>query len=90
MDYYAKVNGNVNTRQARLSGNIRINQGGGASLPIHYDRDAELVNRPQINSIELIGDKTSTDLRLQGKMDALTVQEVQTILYNNEKRRRKS
>lgn len=41
----------------------------------------KLENKPQINSVTLIGDKTSEELRLQGKMNALTPQEIEKILY---------
>ena len=82
------VGGNIQTQNPlRVGGNINV--GGNVKLPIDYEDDKQLINRPQINDIELIGNKTSEQLYLQGKMNALTVQEVQSILYNNEKRRRK-
>lgn len=40
-----------------------------------------LGNKPQINDIEVVGNKTGADYNLQEKMEALTVQEVQAILY---------
>ena len=43
-----------------------------------YDR---LINRPHINSILLEGDKTGAQLKLQDKMDVLTPQEIERILY---------
>lgn len=36
---------------------------------------------PRINNVELVGNKTGSELGLQDDMDALTVQEVEKILY---------
>ena len=47
-----------------------------------YDK---LINRPHINSILLEGDKTSAQLKLQDKMDVLTPQEIERILYLDQK-----
>lgn len=41
----------------------------------------ELSHKPAINGITLIGDQDSPTLKLQGKMDTLTVQEIERILY---------
>lgn len=46
---------------------------GGDYPPLRY--------KPQINSIELIGNKTSKQLKLQDEMDAMTIQEIEKILY---------
>lgn len=55
--------------------------GGGVKLPINYENDKHIINRPQINNIELIGNKTGDDLRLQDKMQALSVSDIEKILY---------
>lgn len=41
-----------------------------------------LTNKPQINNIELIGNKTSNDLKLQDQMDALTNMDIENLLNN--------
>ena len=41
----------------------------------------ELSNKPQINDVTLIGNKTSEELGLQSEMRALTVHEIERILY---------
>lgn len=40
-----------------------------------------LSNKPKINGITLMGDKEDTELNLQRKMNAASVQEIETILY---------
>ena len=42
-----------------------------------------LTHKPKINSVELVGDKSASDLNLQSKMDALTTQEIEQILYTD-------
>ena len=63
--------------KAKLSGNGAI---GNTAYP-------PLTDKPRINEVVLIDNKTSEDLGLQSKMHAMTVQEVQSILYNNKGRR---
>ena len=41
----------------------------------------ELREKPIINGVTIEGDKVSEDYRLQGKMEALTIQEIEQILY---------
>ena len=41
----------------------------------------KLFNHPYINDNELIGNKTGEELGLQNKMNALTVHEIEKILY---------
>lgn len=65
-----------------INASITSNHGSGTT---NYEL---LSNKPSINEVTLIGNKTTEDLRLQGKMEAMTIQEVQYILYNNEQRRR--
>lgn len=40
-----------------------------------------LTNKPQINSVELIGNKTSAEIGVQDKMIAITEQDIDEIMY---------
>lgn len=40
-----------------------------------------LANKPKINSVELIGDKTAEDLRLQGSMEAIAEHDIDILMY---------
>lgn len=42
-----------------------------------------LSNKPQINGVTLVGNKTSKDIKVQDEMDVLSVQEIEKILYLN-------
>lgn len=67
------------TLDFKLSGEYVV--GGSADLPINYEKDSELTNRPSINGTELIGNKTSKQLKLQDEMNALSVTDIEKILY---------
>ena len=41
-----------------------------------------LTNKPQINSVELVGNKTSSELKLQDEMEALTNTDIENLLNN--------
>ena len=41
-----------------------------------------LTNKPQINNITLIGNKTSRDLKLQDEMEALSNMDIENLLNN--------
>lgn len=41
----------------------------------------KLINKPQINSVELIGNKTGEELNLQDKMTAITEQDIDNIIF---------
>ena len=41
-----------------------------------------LTNKPQINSVELVGNKTSSELKLQGEMEALSNMDIENLLNN--------
>lgn len=43
----------------------------------------ELINKPKINGVELIKNKTSKDLKLQDEMDSLTNMEIERLLGGN-------
>ena len=40
-------------------------------------------DKPQINGVELVGNKVSSDIHVQHEMDVLSVQEIERILYLN-------
>lgn len=40
-----------------------------------------LANKPKINSVELIGDKSAEDLRLQGSMEAIAEHDIDILMY---------
>ena len=42
---------------------------------------ATLTNKPQINGVTLIGNKTSKELKVQDEMDEISEQEIDIILY---------
>lgn len=42
----------------------------------------KLTNKPSINAVELIGNKTSDELYLQDKMDTLTNNDIEELLNN--------
>ena len=42
----------------------------------------KLINKPQINEVTLVGNKTSEDLHLQDEMDYLTNLEIEELLDN--------
>lgn len=75
-----KVLGNSNIGVDVLGGPGRINLGinGDRGGTRDYDK---LINHPYINEREVVGHKTGADYQLQDKMDALTVQEIERILY---------
>lgn len=41
----------------------------------------ELIHKPQINSVELTGDKTSEDLHLQEAMNNLSNEEIEALIF---------
>lgn len=54
---------------------IDIGQGGGTT---NYN---VLTNKPSINGVTLVGDKTSKEIQVQDLMDEITPQEIDQILY---------
>lgn len=44
----------------------------------------KLKNKPSINSVELIGNKTSDDLKLQGKIESITAHDIDVLMYGGE------
>ena len=54
---------------------VSIEEGGGTK-DYRY-----LANKPKINSVELVGDKTGDDLKLQDHMDRITEHDIDVIMY---------
>ena len=72
---------NKNNSIDESTGKFREMESGSVSLPIDYEQDEQVINRPSINNIELLGDKTSEDLGLQGEIDDITPQDIDKIIY---------
>lgn len=72
---------NVTINKDEVSGNITISStGGGSGGTSDYN---ELTNKPQINSVELTGNKTLDDLDIQRKFNAITPLGFETISLSN-------
>lgn len=66
----------------RLSTTVEIT--GSLSVPqsrVVAESYDNLQNKPSLNNITIEGDKVSADYKLQHEMDALSVQEIERILY---------
>lgn len=48
---------------------------------IHTDNYEDLFNKPSINDVTLIGNKTSDELRLQSRMQTVSESEIDDIIY---------
>ena len=44
----------------------------------------KLKNKPSINSVELLGNKTSDDLKLQSKIESITAHDIDVLMYGGE------
>ena len=53
----------------------------GNAYEIHTDDYNDLINKPTINAVTVEGNKTGPDYRLQNKMEILSQQEIERILY---------
>ena len=51
------LSGSASMKDITVKGDIEMN-GGGAKLPIDYDDDRQLINRPMINDVEVRGNKS--------------------------------
>lgn len=60
-------------------GVVDFNMDGQTVGTTDYNR---LINKPSINAVELIGNKTSDELYLQDKMDTLTNNDIEELLNN--------
>ena len=74
------LNGSLSNPES-LTGSLSL----GLTGPIDYE--TKVINKPSINTETVEGHKLGEDYNLQDKMNALTVQEVQSILYNDPGRR---
>ena len=83
----AKING-MNSINILAGENIKIKQEdenftisafSSGELTINYEN---LSNKPRINNVELIGDKTSKNLKLQDEMDSLSNLDIDNIFKN--------
>ena len=70
-----KISGGITTKDVKVGGNITMGGGSGTN---NYEK---LINKPQINNIELLGNKTSKQLKLQDEMDLITEQDIDEIMY---------
>lgn len=71
--------------------NINLSPEGGETLQLgneclrvapFEDRDYnKSFNKPQINGVELVGNKTSEEIHVQHEMDEITNQEIDNIIY---------
>lgn len=66
---------------ANLSGSKTMDAKFGNIQQIVTSDYEKLNNLPHINDVKVIGRKTGADYKLQDKMDAMTVQEIEKILY---------
>lgn len=57
---------------------IDINRGGGSEM-VNYN--TQVYNRPQINDVTLIGNKTSKEIGVQDYMDMITEQDIDEIMF---------
>ena len=76
----AKLNQSPNLN-ADFDNTANLKAGFGNTQIVHTDNYNDLYNKPRINAVTVEGDKTGTDYRLQNKMDILTRQEIEKILY---------
>ena len=75
-DLYINVlKGNLSTKNKNVKGSL--------SLPERVSTGDynELVNKPQINSVELIGNKLSEDLGLEPTIHDITEQDIDNLIY---------
>ena len=59
------------------TGKFRVMEGGGGGS----DDYESLINKPQINFVTLLGNKTSEDLGLQSEIEDITNQDIDKIIY---------
>lgn len=69
----------VENRSINISGTEYI--GGDVAGTMNYE---ELKKKPKINSKELIGDKSGSDLNLQDKMDRVTEHDIDIMMFGDE------
>ena len=73
----------------RFSLDVTLEEGGG-TLSVSLSEGGGttdymfLANKPKINSVELIGDKSGSDLNLQDKMDRVTEHDIDIMMFGDE------
>lgn len=71
-----KLNGIINIQRQSLSGNLEKTK---------QNRNySDLLNKPRINDVELVDNKTAEELGLQEEMVEMTVQDIDEILFGKE------
>lgn len=84
------IKGNISLNNKNVKGNISLknkNIKGKLTMPertkayINYEDDHELYNRPRINDVELVGNKTSKDIHVQHEMGRITEQMIDKLFY---------
>lgn len=71
-----QLTGNVNAQNnLMLNGDLKI-----ATSTSAKDYDV-LINKPQINGVELIGNKLSADIHVQDEMNVISEQDIDRIIY---------
>ncbi len=58
-----------------------FNLGFGEVQRVSSDDYNACYNKPRINGVELVGDKSSHDIKVQDEMNVATVAEIEAILY---------
>ena len=71
---------NITISKDETSGNITISSTGGGGGASNYN---DLTNKPQINSVELTGNKTLDDLDIQRKFNAVNPLKFETVAFSN-------
>lgn len=82
MDYY----GDLRPLDGTISGSLSEPQSLSGSLTVPSSTPGatsynQLKDKPTINAVTVEGDKLGIDYKLQDKMNELTVQEIEKILY---------
>ena len=67
------LSGHIDTSR-QLSGKMKLSVGGAKTY-------GELPDKPKLNSVEIVGDKVSADYGLQDKMEAMTPQDIDKIIF---------
>ena len=66
---------------ATMSSNETLTASFGSVQKVSTGNYDDLANKPLINNRTVEGSKTGADYNLQDKMDAMTIQEIEKILY---------
>ena len=61
--------------------NTSVPDVGGCGLSIGCQDYEQMNNLPKINGVELIGDRSSSEIHVQHEMDRITEQQIDNIIY---------